>query len=424
MRTLSYPGSNLKYIALASTWVDIASILPFYLMKVCLFCFFSPLFFFCCVFQLTSIKKKKKHTQLGVFAEDNGSRGLVALKLFKTARPLLRAFRYARVIRVLKLGRRSAGVQLMLTAIMRARGSMSWLCVFTLMAMSMSSALLFYAEKDDAYFSYPDQAWYREENSSLPDAGQKVFFQSIPDTLWWALVTLTTTGYGDSYPVTAGGKLVAGLTMMTGLLVVGYPITILTTVFQEVHHEHLEKQAATRRKHLLKSKLRRTQLFKTDKALSTDGSSFTDLDRQRRRSTLIIAEAIQTKINVPDNEDSSSDDASVTGSSFLSETTNRLNPFNERGVSPRSPSSISHMRLTPRVRLASRHSVVATSINQMDHQADLVPLAVVEQMISGMEKVIITRLTTLDNAISEIRRDLDNLLDKEGSCPPSPPPSD
>eukprot|EP01060_Flectonema_neradi_P036059 TRINITY_DN6832_c0_g1_i2.p1 TRINITY_DN6832_c0_g1~~TRINITY_DN6832_c0_g1_i2.p1 ORF type:complete len:268 (+),score=42.97 TRINITY_DN6832_c0_g1_i2:785-1588(+) len=40
LRTLSYPGSNLKYMTLASTWVDIASILPFYLMKVCDFSFY------------------------------------------------------------------------------------------------------------------------------------------------------------------------------------------------------------------------------------------------------------------------------------------------------------------------------------------------------------------------------------------------
>ena len=50
---------------------------------------------------------------------------------------------------------------------------------------------------------------------------EKRFFTSIPEAMWWCIVTLTTTGYGDLYPVTVGGRLVAAVTMLLGLVLFG-----------------------------------------------------------------------------------------------------------------------------------------------------------------------------------------------------------
>ncbi|KAJ9456144.1 Potassium voltage-gated channel protein Shab [Diplonema papillatum] len=243
LRAIGYPGKKVVFFTMANTWIDLLSILPFYL------------------------------TESGIIPGNDSSQSLVALRLFRTARPMLRALRYARVVRVLKLGRHSAGVQLMVSSLVRARSSLWWLCLFTLMAMAISSSLMFYVEKEDASFDYERQAWYRDENSSLPDAGSKVFFQSIPDTFWWAVATLTTTGYGDVYPVTIGGKIVASLTMTAGLLVVGYPITILTAVFQDVYQEHQDEDARKRRKEQLKNKIVEAQMIRTEaeKCLEEEG---------------------------------------------------------------------------------------------------------------------------------------------------------
>ncbi|KAJ9443560.1 Potassium voltage-gated channel protein Shal [Diplonema papillatum] len=57
---------------------------------------------------------------------------------------------------------------------------------------------------------------------------------------WWSVVTLTTVGYGDAVPVTEGGKIVGAITMLVGVLVVAFPVTILCNVFQEVYAEYRE----------------------------------------------------------------------------------------------------------------------------------------------------------------------------------------
>jgi voltage-gated potassium channel len=72
---------------------------------------------------------------------------------------------------------------------------------------------------------------------------QPVAFGSLPATLWWAVATLTTTGYGDVVPVTPLGRLVAGLVMICGLGVFGLWTGILATGFA----------AETRRDNFLKT---------------------------------------------------------------------------------------------------------------------------------------------------------------------------
>jgi voltage-gated potassium channel len=58
-------------------------------------------------------------------------------------------------------------------------------------------------------------------------------FSSIPATLWWAVVTLTTTGYGDMYPMTTIGKIMAGVIMLTGVAFFALPAGIITAGFLE-----------------------------------------------------------------------------------------------------------------------------------------------------------------------------------------------
>jgi voltage-gated potassium channel len=65
-------------------------------------------------------------------------------------------------------------------------------------------------------------------------------FGSITRSLWWAVVTLTTVGYGDVYPETTLGRFVAGIVALTGIGIVALPTGILASSFAEVFREHYE----------------------------------------------------------------------------------------------------------------------------------------------------------------------------------------
>lgn len=66
----------------------------------------------------------------------------------------------------------------------------------------------------------------------------KYKFTSIPATIWWAVVTLTTTGYGDMYPMTVVGKTMAMLIMLTGVAFFALPAGIITAGFLEEFRLH------------------------------------------------------------------------------------------------------------------------------------------------------------------------------------------
>lgn len=70
---------------------------------------------------------------------------------------------------------------------------------------------------------------YMVEGEVQPDA-----FGSIPRALWWSMATLTTVGYGDVYPITATGKILASLMSLVGIGAVAMPAGILAAAFTAI----------------------------------------------------------------------------------------------------------------------------------------------------------------------------------------------
>ena len=77
---------------------------------------------------------------------------------------------------------------------------------------------------------------YQFENPVQPDK-----FRSVFESLWWALATLTTVGYGDIYPITLGGKMFTGAILMIGLGVVALPAGIIASSLTEARKQQGKK---------------------------------------------------------------------------------------------------------------------------------------------------------------------------------------
>jgi len=125
-----------------------------------------------------------------------------------------RVFLVLRLLRFFKLTRYSPAMSSLLEALNAERRALAGCLVILFGATLMTAALMHLAEGE----AQPDK------------------FGTIPDAMWWAIVTLGTIGYGDAVPITLAGRLVAGLTIFIGLLMVALPVGIVATAFaNEVH---------------------------------------------------------------------------------------------------------------------------------------------------------------------------------------------
>ena len=74
------------------------------------------------------------------------------------------------------------------------------------------------------------------ENDAQPET-----FSSILHSLWWALATLTTVGYGDVYPITIGGRVFTFFVLMIGLGIVAVPAASLASALSQARSEELDE---------------------------------------------------------------------------------------------------------------------------------------------------------------------------------------
>lgn len=119
----------------------------------------------------------------------------------------LRALRFLRLFRILKLVRYNRAMNHFTSAIKSAKEEIFLFIFITLILIYFSAVGIYYFE-----------------NEAQPE-----HFSSIFDSLWWAIITLTTVGYGDVYPITVGGKVFTFIILMIGLGIVAIPTGIISS---------------------------------------------------------------------------------------------------------------------------------------------------------------------------------------------------
>lgn len=119
-----------------------------------------------------------------------------------------------RLLRFFKLARYSPGMRSLLEAVHAERRALLACLVILGGLMVVAAAVM-----------------HLVESRAQPEK-----FGTIPEAMYWAIITLTTVGYGDSTPITPAGKLVAGITAVVGLVMLSLPVGIIATSFAEVIH--------------------------------------------------------------------------------------------------------------------------------------------------------------------------------------------
>lgn len=127
----------------------------------------------------------------------------------------VRIFRLLRLVRILKLFRYNQAIKRFRRALLIAKEELILFGFVAVIMLYLSAVGIYYFE-----------------NKVQPDQ-----FKSVIHSLWWAVTTLTTVGYGDMFPVTAGGKFFTFLVLTVGLGIVAVPTGLIASALSQAREE-------------------------------------------------------------------------------------------------------------------------------------------------------------------------------------------
>jgi voltage-gated potassium channel Kch len=163
--------------------------------------------------------------------------------------------RVLRVLRILKFSKYSSGLVVLGNTALACREQMVHLLMGLTVFSILFAAIIFFVEED----------------------GPANQFDSIPHSMWWAVVTMLTIGYGDMFPVSNAGRVIGSLCAILGVVLIALPISVISNKFTEKFIEYTTGKKVRQRRLEIRNRLayKLRSLF-----FSTIGP-----DRQRRRGS-------------------------------------------------------------------------------------------------------------------------------------------
>lgn len=151
----------------------------------------------------------------------------------------LRLLRLFRVFQLVRLGQYNSTFTSLINVLSQSLLYLKLLLGVLLFGAAFFGSMLYWLEKGDWEYFEGAQSYQfvRYDRNHEPEVSP---FTSIPETFWWFLVTATSVGYGDTVPTTTAGKWVGVFAMLTSVLVIAFPVS----VFSELWQKELRKTGA------------------------------------------------------------------------------------------------------------------------------------------------------------------------------------
>ncbi|XP_066522903.1 potassium voltage-gated channel subfamily C member 1b isoform X2 [Hoplias malabaricus] len=193
---ITFCPDKLKFVKNALNIIDFVAILPFYLEV-----------------GLSGLSSKAAKDVLG----------------------FLRVVRFVRILRIFKLTRHFVGLRVLGHTLRASTNEFILLIIFLALGVLIFATMIYYAERIGA-------------NPNDPRASEHTHFKNIPIGFWWAVVTMTTLGYGDMYPQTTSGMLVGALCALAGVLTIAMPVPVIVNNFGMYYSLAMAKQKLPKKK--------------------------------------------------------------------------------------------------------------------------------------------------------------------------------
>ncbi|KTG00539.1 hypothetical protein cypCar_00015311 [Cyprinus carpio] len=156
-------------------------------------------------------------------------------KAAKDVLGFLRVVRFVRILRIFKLTRHFVGLRVLGHTLRASTNEFLLLIIFLALGVLIFATMIYYAERIGA-------------DPADPTASKHTTFKNIPIGFWWAVVTMTTLGYGDMYPETWSGMLVGALCALAGVLTIAMPVPVIVNNFGMYYSLAMAKQKLPKKK--------------------------------------------------------------------------------------------------------------------------------------------------------------------------------